>query len=62
MNPGVRIQMIQLSDGQKLMRIEDDATGLSVEKKLSREAPVAAQKARLLRLFEAIRLGDSAAA
>ena len=62
MNPSVRIQLVRLSDGQKLMRIEDDATGLSVEKKLSPEAPVAAQKAKLLRLFEAMLVSDSAAA
>ena len=62
MNASVRIQLVQLSDGQKLMRIEDDATGLSVETKLSPEAPIAAQKAKLLRLFEAMLVSDSAAA
>ena len=43
------------------MRIEDDTTGLCVERKLAPDAPVVAQKARLLRLFEAMLASDAAA-
>ena len=44
------------------MRIEDDATGLSVERNLSHEQPLVAQKAKLVRLFESLLLNDAAAA
>lgn len=62
MNPNIHIQIVQLKDGRKLMRIEDDATGLSVERNLSPEHPLVAQKAKLARLFEALLLNDAAAA
>ena len=62
MNPNICIQLVQLTDGQKLMRIEDDATGFCVERKLLPEAPLVAQKAKLLRLFETLLLNDAAAA
>ena len=61
MNPNIRIQIVQLKDGRKLMRIEDDATGLSVGRNLSPERPLVAQKAKLARLFEAQLLNDAAA-
>ena len=44
------------------MQIEDDATGLSVERKLSPEAPLVAQKAKLIGLFETLLLNEAAAA
>ncbi len=62
MNPNICFQLVQLTDGQKLMRIEHAATGLSVERRLSPEAPLVAQKAKLLRLFETLLLNDAAAA
>lgn len=62
MNPNFHIQLVQLDDGQKLMRIEDPDTGLSVERKLSPELPLVAQKNKLVRLFEALLLNDTAAA
>ena len=62
MNPNIRIQLVQLKDGRKLRRIEDDATGLSVERNLSHEQPLVAQKAKLVRLFESLLLNDAAAA
>ncbi len=44
------------------MRIEDPATGLSVERKLVPELPLVAQKTKLVRLFETLLLNDTAAA
>lgn len=62
MNADIRIQLLQLTDGQRLMRIEHDTTGLCVERKLVPEAPVVPQKAKLLRLFEAMLASDAAVA
>lgn len=62
MNPNFRIQLVQLTGGQKLMRIEDPATGLSVERKLAPELPLVAQKNKLVRLFETLLLNDTAVA
>ncbi len=62
MNLNIHIQLVQLTDGQKLMRIEDKSTGLSVERKLSPELPLVAQKNKLVRLFESLLLNDAAAA
>ena len=62
MNPNTRIQIVQLTDGRKLMRIEDEKTGLSVERNLSPELPLVTQKTKLMRLFEALLLNDAAAA
>ncbi len=62
MNPKTRIQIVQLADGRKLMRIEDETSGLSVERNLSPELPLVAQKTKLMRLFETLLLNDAAAA
>lgn len=62
MNPNTRIQIVQLADGRKLMRIEDEKTGLSVERNLSPELPLVPQKTKLIRLFETLLLSDATAA
>ena len=52
MNDNIHIQLITLTSGGRLLRIEDPETGLSVDRKLDHEKPLVAQKARLARLFE----------
>lgn len=44
------------------MRIEDEKTGLSVERDLSPELPLVPQKTKLIRLFETLLLSDATAA
>ncbi|MDB6005909.1 MAG: hypothetical protein JWR15_2896 [Prosthecobacter sp.] len=56
------MELLQLADGQRLMRFEDAATGLCVERKIAPNAPVVAQKAKLLRLFEAMLASDATTA
>jgi hypothetical protein len=62
MNTDIRIQLLTLAHGEKLIRLEHDSTGLSVERKLHPEKPLVAQKAKLMRLFEAMLQGETAAA
>lgn len=52
MNANTHIQLITLTTGGRLLRLEDPETGLSVERKLDPEKPLVAQKAKLIRLFE----------
>ncbi len=52
MNDNIHIQLITLTSGARLLRLEDPETGLSVERKLDPEKPLVAQKAKLVRLFE----------
>ena len=54
MNENIHIQLITLTTGGQLLRLEDPETGLSVERKLDPERPLLGQKARLARLFEAM--------
>jgi hypothetical protein len=62
MNDNIQIQLITLTTGGRLLRLEDPETGLSVERKLNPEKPLVAQKARLVRLFEEMLHAELAAA
>lgn len=62
MNNNLRIQLITLTTGGRLLRVEDPGTGLSLERKLNPEKPVVSQKAKLLQLFEAMIQSELAAA
>ena len=62
MNNNISIQLITLTTGGRLLRVEDPGTGLSLERKLNPEKPVVAQKAKLLQLFEAMLQSELAAA
>ena len=62
MNASIHIQLLNLAHGERLLRIEDSTTGLSLERKLLPDKPVVAQKTRLLRLFEAMLQSEHAAA
>jgi hypothetical protein len=52
MNDNIQIQLITLTTGGRLLRLEDPATGLSVERKLDPAKPLVSQKAKLTALFE----------
>jgi hypothetical protein len=62
MNTDIKIQLLTLADGQKLLRVEDDTTGLGLERKLASGAPLIAQKAKLMRLFQELLASDTSAA
>ena len=62
MNTAIRIQLLTLVHGGRLIRLEHDATGLSVERKVHPEKPLVVQKAKLMRLFEAMLQSETAAA
>jgi hypothetical protein len=62
MNTDIRIQLLTLVHGERLIRLENDATGLSVERKVHPEKPLVAEKAKLMHLFEAMLQSETAAA
>ena len=62
MNSNIRINLLTLIHGERLIRLEDDASGLCVERKVDPEKPLVAQKAKLTRLFEAMLQSEVAAA
>lgn len=49
----IEVVLIRLANGERLLRLSDSATGLSLEKKLDPRQPVARQKERLRQAFEA---------
>ncbi|MEY4386488.1 MAG: hypothetical protein RLY20_1771 [Verrucomicrobiota bacterium] len=49
----IQIDLIRLVGGERLLRLTEPQTGLSLEKKLDAQQPVARQKERLLGVFEA---------
>ena len=62
MNNNISIQLITLTTGGRVLRVDDPESGLSLERKLNPEKPVVGQKARLLQLFEAMLQSELAAA
>lgn len=62
MNTSPRIQLLTLANGERLIRLEDDESGLSLERKLNPQLPVVGQKAKMLRLFEEMLRSELAAA
>ncbi|MEI9896316.1 MAG: hypothetical protein WDN28_21240 [Chthoniobacter sp.] len=49
----IQIDLIKLSNGERLLRLTDPQSGLSLEKKLLTEQPLVRQKVHLLGVFEA---------
>ena len=49
----IQIDLIKLIGGERLLRLTEPLSGLSLEKKLDAQLPVARQKERLLGVFEA---------
>jgi len=49
----IQIDLIKLTDGERLLRLTEPQSGLSLEKKLDARQPLVRQKERLLGMFEA---------
>jgi hypothetical protein len=49
----VQLDLIKLVNGERLLRLTDPRSGLSLEKRLTSSDVVVRQKERLLRVFEA---------
>jgi hypothetical protein len=49
----IQIDLIKLASGERLLRLTEPQSGLSLEKKLDETQPVVHQKGRLLGMFEA---------
>jgi len=49
----IQIDLIRLVGGERLLRLSEPQTGLSLEKKLDPKKPVASQKEKLFSIFEA---------
>ncbi len=49
----IQIDLIKLASGERLLRLTEAESGLSLEKKLDAKLPVVSQKERLLAVFEA---------
>jgi hypothetical protein len=51
--PNIQIDLIKLAGGERLLRLSEAQSGLSLEKKLDPQKPVVSQKEKLLGVFEA---------
>ncbi len=51
----IQMELVKLKGGQRLLRLTEPKSGLSLEGKLSPKQPVANQKEQLLSVFEAAR-------
>ena len=49
----IQIDLIKLVGGERLLRLTEPQSGLSLEKKLDPKNPVAGQKEKLFGIFEA---------
>ena len=49
----IQIDLIKLAGGERLLRLSETQSGLSLEKKLDPQKSVVGQKERLLGVFEA---------
>lgn len=49
----IQIDLIKLTNGERLLRLTEPQSGLSLEKKLMATQPLVRQKERLLGVFEA---------
>ena len=49
----IQIDLIELVSGERVLRLTEPQSGLSLEKKLDAKQPVVRQKQRLLGVFEA---------
>ena len=62
MNPEIQIQLITLATGDRLLRLEDPESGLTVERKLHPGKPLVSQKVKLMALFRAMLQSELATA
>lgn len=49
----IEVELIKLVGGERLLRLTEPRSGLSLEKKLDPNQPVVRQKSQLLSVFEA---------
>jgi hypothetical protein len=49
----IQLELIKLKNGERLLRLTEPRSGLSLERKLNPEQPVADQKKQLFSVFEA---------
>jgi hypothetical protein len=49
----IQIDLVKLLNGERILRLTDQQSGLSLEKKLKASEAVVRQKDRLLQVFEA---------
>ena len=49
----IQVDLIKLVGGERLLRLSEPQSGLSLEKKLDPQKPVASQKEKLFGVFEA---------
>ena len=49
----IQVDLIKLVGGERLLRLSEPRSGLSLEKKLDPQKPVASQKEKLFGVFEA---------
>ena len=50
----IQIDLIKLAGGDRVLRLSEAQSGLSLEKKLDPQKPVVGQKEKLLGVFEAV--------
>ena len=62
MQNNLQFQLLTLAGGERLLRVEHEPSGLSLERKLHRTKSLVSQKARLLQLFEAMLRSEVATA
>ncbi len=62
MNATPHMQLLTLTDGSRILRLGDEATGLTLERRLHPDRPLVAQKEKLQRLFAAMLEGEMVAA
>lgn len=51
MKPDVEMLLLKLADGGRILRFSDPKSGLSLEKRLESQEPVARQKQRWMHVF-----------
>lgn len=54
MDSEIRIELLKLRDGQRLLRLEHASSGLCLEKRIDNAAPLLGQKKHWQRIFEAL--------
>ena len=52
-NRQIQVDLVKLASGERLLRLSEATSGLSLEKRLDPRLPVVHQKERLMRAFEA---------
>ena len=49
----IQFELVKLVNGDRILRLTDQPTGLSLEKRLGQSEPVVVQRDRLAQVFEA---------